>query len=293
VIEPALANRLATLPGEPGVYWMKDQTGQVVYVGHADNPRRRVGIHIYSQDRAGDLLERVADVEFQTTATEGEALRLERDLIRQHRPRYKDLKKRRRVAERRAQIIEAAALVFAQKGFHQATTKEIAQEAGVAEGTIYLYFQSKEDVLVALLTQPIVPLFLEIVGDADQLADDQAILTHVLRAALALGRQYADYLRLFLSAIQAVNDEVRQEIYRRLEEQLGPVFRGYVQQRIAAGAFRDLDARVVTEALMGMCLIFVVTQEILLARRIQPLDFDAVAPVLADLFLHGVVKREA
>jgi AcrR family transcriptional regulator len=294
MIEPALANQLATLPGEPGVYWMKDQEGQVVYVGRADNLRRRVSIHVYGQDRTSDLLARIADIEFQTAATEGEALKLERDLIRQHRPRYKDLRKMRRVAERRTQIIEAAARVFAQKGFHQATTKEIAQEAGIAEGTIYLYFENKEDVLVAVLTQPTVSLFLEIVGDTETLGDDdEATLTYALHAAFALGQQYADYLRMFLSAIQAVDDEVRQQVYLRLEEQLGPVFQSYVQQRIDDGAFRDLDPQVVTQALVGMCLIFILTQELLMAKHVRPLDFDAVVPVLVDLFLRGIAKREA
>ncbi len=294
MIEPALASRLATLPTQPGVYLLKDATGQVVYVGHADNLRRRVGLHFYGRDRAGDLFDRVADIEFQTTTTEGEAVTLARDLIRQHRPPYKDLYKMRRVTERRAQIIEAAARVFAQKGFHQATTKEIAQEAGIAEGTIYLYFAGKEDLLVTVLTQPTVSLFLEIAGDAESLGNDDATtLSQALRAALAMGQQYADYLRLFLSAIQAVDDEVRQRVYLRLEEQIGPAFQGYVQQRIAAGVFRDLDARVVTEALVGMCLIFIITQELLQAQRVRPLDFDAVVPVLVDLFLHGIVKRES
>jgi AcrR family transcriptional regulator len=288
MIAPALANKLATLPAQPGVYLLKDQDGRVVYVGRADNLRRRVGIHVTS-----DLLARIADIEFQTTVTEGEALKLERDLIRQYRPQYKDLRKIRRVAERRIQIVEAAARVFAQKGFHQATTKEIAREAGIAEGTIYLYFENKEDVLVAVLTQPTISLFLEIVGDTESLGDDdEAILTYALQAAFAMGQQYADYLRLFLSAIQAVDDDVRQQVYLRLEEQLGPVFQSYVQQRIADGAFRDLDPQVVTQALVGMCLIFILTQELLMAKHVQPLDFDAVVPVLVDLFLHGVAKRE-
>lgn len=292
MIEAALASRLAALPTQPGVYLLKDPAGQVVYVGHADNLRRRVALHLYGLDRSDD--QHVADIECRPTATEGEALILARDLIRQHRPPYKELGKMRRVAERRAQIIEAAARVFAQKGFHQATTKEIAQEAGIAEGTIYLYFASKEDLLVAVLTQPTVSLFLEIAGDAERLGDDDAaILGQALRAAFDMGQQYADYLRLFLSAIQSVGDDVRQQVYLRLEEQIGPAFQGYVQQRIAAGAFRDLDARVVTEALVGMCLIFIITQELLQARQVRPLDFEAVVPVLVDLFLHGIVKRDA
>ena len=52
-----------------------------------------------------------------------------------------------RAEERRAQILRAALSVFGHKGFHGATIREIASAAGLAEGTIYLYFASKQDVL--------------------------------------------------------------------------------------------------------------------------------------------------
>jgi TetR/AcrR family fatty acid metabolism transcriptional regulator len=46
------------------------------------------------------------------------------------------------------QILEAAIKVFARQGFHQSTVAQIAREAGVADGTIYLYFKNKDDILV-------------------------------------------------------------------------------------------------------------------------------------------------
>ena len=45
-------------------------------------------------------------------------------------------------------ILEAAVKVFARLGFHQSTVSKIAKEAGVADGTIYLYFKNKDDILV-------------------------------------------------------------------------------------------------------------------------------------------------
>lgn len=52
---------------------------------------------------------------------------------------------------RRTPILRGAAQVFSQKGFYQATTKEIAKAAPVSEGTIYNYFKNKHDILVAML----------------------------------------------------------------------------------------------------------------------------------------------
>src|SRR3989440_10412009 len=57
------------------------------------------------------------------------------------------------IAARRKQILEAATQVFAEKGFHRATIKDIARQAGIADGTIYTYFASKTEVLLAILNR--------------------------------------------------------------------------------------------------------------------------------------------
>src|SRR5262245_16700691 len=51
---------------------------------------------------------------------------------------------------KRERILDAAVRVFAQEGFYNAKVSQIAQEAGVADGTIYLYFKSKDDLLISL-----------------------------------------------------------------------------------------------------------------------------------------------
>lgn len=51
------------------------------------------------------------------------------------------------------QIIDAAVVVIAQNGYHQAQVSKIAKEAGVADGTIYLYFKNKEDILVSVFRE--------------------------------------------------------------------------------------------------------------------------------------------
>src|SRR5579859_1318152 len=54
-------------------------------------------------------------------------------------------------AARRKQILDAATRVFAEKGFHRATIKDIARVAGIADGTMYTYFASKTEVLLGIL----------------------------------------------------------------------------------------------------------------------------------------------
>src|SRR4051794_14081424 len=51
------------------------------------------------------------------------------------------------------QIIDAAVVVIAEHGYHQAQVSKIAKQAGVADGTIYLYFKNKEDILISLFEE--------------------------------------------------------------------------------------------------------------------------------------------
>jgi hypothetical protein len=88
-----LDEKLASLPSEPGVYLMKDTSGEVIYVGKAANLRNRV--RSYFQDRTGDtrafipLLDRLlGDIEVVLVGTEKEALLLENELIKKHQPRF-------------------------------------------------------------------------------------------------------------------------------------------------------------------------------------------------------------
>ena len=60
---------------------------------------------------------------------------------------------KRKNNEKYYKIIEAATKIFAQKGFYQAKISEIAREAQVADGTIYIYFENKDDILISLFEE--------------------------------------------------------------------------------------------------------------------------------------------
>ncbi|MBE0618339.1 MAG: TetR family transcriptional regulator, partial [Proteobacteria bacterium] len=64
-----------------------------------------------------------------------------------------------RKAERQQEILEAAVRAFSRQGYHNCTVAQVAREAGVADGTIYLYFQSKEDLLVSAFRHVLERLF--------------------------------------------------------------------------------------------------------------------------------------
>jgi len=87
-----LEEKLKNLPTSPGVYLHKDDAGKIIYVGKAKNLRNRVRSYFQSgrgHDRkTRELVRRIADLEYIVTDTEVEALVLESNLIKQHKPRY-------------------------------------------------------------------------------------------------------------------------------------------------------------------------------------------------------------
>jgi TetR/AcrR family fatty acid metabolism transcriptional regulator len=66
------------------------------------------------------------------------------------RPRRRSSTRPARAGDKRERILDAAVRVFAKKGFHATRVSEVAKAAGVADGTIYLYFKSKDELLVSL-----------------------------------------------------------------------------------------------------------------------------------------------
>ena len=86
-----LKEKMTSAPRSPGVYLMKDAQGKIIYVGKANDLKSRIGSYFTGKDTrpmAPFLMSRVKDIEFLTTATAKEALILENNLIKQHRPRY-------------------------------------------------------------------------------------------------------------------------------------------------------------------------------------------------------------
>jgi excinuclease ABC subunit C len=92
-----LENRLAEIPPEPGVYFMRDSTDSIIYIGKSKKLRSRVRSYFrdsnYKTDRILTMVQQVTEIEFIVTDTEAEALALEANLIKQHQPYFNVLLK--------------------------------------------------------------------------------------------------------------------------------------------------------------------------------------------------------
>ena len=91
-MNPSLEAKLKRIPPGPGVYLYKDTSSQTIYVGKAKSLRNRVRTYFQQSrdldERKDQMMDAIEDVEFIVTDTEGEALALENNLIKEHQPKY-------------------------------------------------------------------------------------------------------------------------------------------------------------------------------------------------------------
>ncbi|MDH3656464.1 MAG: TetR/AcrR family transcriptional regulator [Myxococcales bacterium] len=197
-------------------------------------------------------------------------------------------KRKSSAPDKRDRILKAAVKVFAKNGFYATRVSEIAKAAGVADGTIYLYFKNKDDVLISIFEDGIQRLLtiLRKVAASDDRVEHR--ITRIIELQLGLLEDQRD-----LAEVITVN--LRQSS-RLLKQYAAPLFMEYIEVLAGVvdegqkqGTFRgDLNSRVVARALFGAL------DGILLTWALGDADPQALrkaASHCANLFLEGLKER--
>lgn len=151
--------------------------------------------------------------------------------------------------DKRRHILDAAVRVFARKGFHSSRVGDIAEEAGVAHGLLYHYFESKDAVLQAVF-QENWGVLLERIGsveETDESAADQ--LRHVATIILRTWLHLPDVVRVVVQEFGR-----SPELAERIGDLAQPIelFQRVIERGIARGEFRqDIDPRVAATIVYG------------------------------------------
>ncbi len=193
------------------------------------------------------------------------------------------------IALRRAQILEAATKVFAEKGFHRATTKDIARAAGIAEGTIYTYFASKTDLLLGILDR---------LNETEQRpehfsagleGDFRIFLLAYLRQRTAALWSNAEVFRAILPEL-LVNPELREKYYQQVIEPTMGVAEEYFRVQIGQEQIREVDVPLTVRAMAGVVLGLLILQ--LLGDQQLALRWEQLPEVLSTLLFDGLKVQE-
>lgn len=191
----------------------------------------------------------------------------------------------KRIARRLNQIIDAASRLFATKGYHRTTTREIAAAADVSEGTLYNYFDSKNDLLFAIIARLAdeQPLEIEASGAAQQ--DARQLFATLLHTSKGSMEQHAVMQQAVLSEILA-DEALRQRYYRRVMEPTLDALEKLLKLKVALGQIRPLDPSQVARVLASMALGLFILQ--VLGDRPTLSDWDGLAETAAAIVFDGL-----
>ena len=189
-------------------------------------------------------------------------------------------------SEKHQRIIDAAVRVFARKGYYSSRVADIAKESGVAVGTIYLYFKTKEEILVSLFREKMADFVASLGGVLSQEPDPPAKLRRLVR-------RHFEVLESNPELAEVIQVELRQgnKFFRGASaREVGSYFDligSVLSQGVESGDFRkDLPIKVATKVLFGA--MDQMTTSWVLGQRTYKLRDTADA--VADVFLAGISR---
>lgn len=190
------------------------------------------------------------------------------------------------IAARREQIIDAAAIVFAEKGFHRATIKDIAKQAGIADGTIYNYFENKTALMLGIL---------ERLNNSESRQEDfdQSLggnFDTFVREYV--GQRFAtfdaDMMRLMQTVISEVliDADLRERYWTEIIAPTYPLIEPYVEAWKVSGDIRQMDSalmlRMFSATLLGLVVLRMLGDETLEER------WSELPAFVTDVMLNGL-----
>ncbi len=196
---------------------------------------------------------------------------------------------RDRAEERRRQILDAAATVFARRGYHQALVRDIAAAANVAQGTIYLYYPSKRDLLLALIQRIITDSLPDLPTSIDS-DTPRAWLAAVLHDRFDMLDRNRDLIQAVVP--EMLTDATLQREY--VQQVVYPFVNWFLplaQEVFQAAQLRPFNSRVVLSAMVaGIVFAYIVndSDEFPIGQAVSR---DELIDELMDFFFHGLGRR--
>jgi AcrR family transcriptional regulator len=188
---------------------------------------------------------------------------------------------------RAAEILEAAAQVFARLGYHGASTQDIADVLGVKQASLYYYFPSKEAALENVCTRGVEDFYKAAQAIASGPGTAAEKLAGLVRSHIAPILDRGDFVKVFLTQRQFLPNESRRHI-GQWSRQIETTFETVIKAGIKNGEFRDdIDPRLMTLAILGMA------NSVPTWYGKEQASIERIGNQLVPLILHGLMTPPA
>ena len=187
-------------------------------------------------------------------------------------------------------ILNAAQKLFARNGYDGTTTKELAEKAGIAEGTLFRHFTNKKAILVEVATNGWIELLTDLLTELSEMASYEAISHVMYKRMLRLGDNY-DMMRVCFMEVQS-HPDLRDRIQSEVIEKMTDVAEAFFQTAMERGVYRRMNPRVIAQVFLGMFVVAGFSHETIAQPGASPLEMKEMAEGLADIFLNGVLAKK-
>jgi len=198
--------------------------------------------------------------------------------------------------DKRAIILNAALKTFVKRGYPDTKVAEIASEAGVAEGTIYNYFHSKEELLLALFDEKWGMIIDEIRKKIQRLDDPNKKLKAIFATVVMMFKKNRQLAELFMVDIRQSSIFLNNYTINRIVEFLD-LIEELLEEGKRKGLYRkDLDTRVarmiIFGAAQGILLSWVLSESPAVKNKAFNFSLYQAAKTLKDVFKSGLVGEK-
>lgn len=185
------------------------------------------------------------------------------------------------------EIAQAAVKLFERKGYHATSVQDIADEVGLQKGSLYHYISSKEDLLMQLAHRSIS----DFNAKMERLLEDQALtnrerLLQALENHLHVVTTHQSLTTVLLREAFSLKEEP-QKVIQELSDKYLNLWTRMLEEGVAAGEFRPVNARVTALAILGSC-----NWAYRWYKEGGKLTAEQIAALFADLFLDGMTKEQ-
>ena len=193
-------------------------------------------------------------------------------------------------AQTRTRILDAARRLFGAQGFDGTTTRDLAQAAGVAEGTLFRHFPNKKAILVEVATQGWVEILTDLLTELSEMGSYKAV-AQVMRRRMWNFHKNADLMRICFMEAQ-FHPDLRDRIQSDVIVKMTNVAEAFFQTAMDKGIYRQMDATLVAKVFLGMFAVAGFSNNTVMEPDASPQQMQAMAEGLADIFLNGVLAKE-
>lgn len=163
-------------------------------------------------------------------------------------------------AEKRERITSAAATLFAERGFSATDVAQIAKQAGVAKGSLYNYFESKEDLYFFVCRDGLERSRRAVYGGIEPGWDVYRQIEHIFRQGARFARAKPEYIQLYLAVSSAGMDRFARDLSLEVEKYTADHLKKLIGDSVRKGIVRpDIDVNLTAFLINSLYIMFVIS----------------------------------